>query len=490
MSAERMELVTIGDEQKLVFSHGPDMFHYTDPEFGDWMNTDSTVSYAEIILKSIVSSVYDFQKLRVMVGQRIFALYNQMLGNEPGTPIYSRISPGDITKPIAEAAGMQSMIANENDLDDEEVSAKLQKERQKKDSACIKIMDRICAEYQRITDRLVASRLDTRLLAEMTKAGIVIDSDTFGTFESSAATKELDRIIKEMQDETSTIQDSIMYFLVKEYITLLNSEKKLVKQFPTILDRFPIYKYFLKHVPGCGPQMAACIISKFNPHKANSAASFHMYAGLDVLPDGTGRTKAKSAMVDREYIAADGTIKIKKSLTYDPWIKSKLVGVLAPSIIMLDRKGVYRKIYDEYKNRLNNEPWRAEALVECMSKGAVVYEANGRPKMRPAFPKIRIENMSRRYMIKMFLIDLYVHWCVLEGIPVKTPYCEEKLGLQAKLHTIWVNDQKPKDVRMVYVHWHPEKIPASILYNVSILKKYEEKLTERAEKRNAKLSNQ
>lgn len=97
MSAERMELVTIGDEQKLVFSHGPDMFHYTDPEFGDWMNTDSTVSYAEIILKSIVSSVYDFQKLRVMVGQRIFALYNQMLGNEPGTPIYSRISPGDIT---------------------------------------------------------------------------------------------------------------------------------------------------------------------------------------------------------------------------------------------------------------------------------------------------------------------------------------------------------------------------------------------------------
>ena len=125
-------------------------------------------------------------------------------------------------------------------------------------------------------------------------------------------------------------------------------------------------------------------------------------------------------MIDREYIAADGTIKVKKSLTYDPWIKSKLVGVLAPSIIMLDRKGVYRKIYDEYKNRLNNEPWRAEALIECTSKGNVVYEENGRPKMRPAFPKIRIENMSRRYMIKMFLIDLYVHWCVLEGIPVKT----------------------------------------------------------------------
>lgn len=490
MSAERMELVTIGDEQKLVFSHGPDMFHYTDPEFGDWMNTDTESSYAEMMLKSIVSSVYDFQKLRVMVGQRIFALYNQMLGNESGSPIYSRVSPSDSTKSIAEAAGMPSLISSESDLDDEEISAKLQKERQKKDSACIKIMDRICAEYQRITDRLIASRMNQRLIDDLAKVGIPIDSDMFGTFESTEATRELNRIISEMRDDTSTIQDDIMYFLVKQYMSLLNGEKKAVKQFPSILNKFPIYKYFLKHVPGCGPQMAACIISKFNPRKANSAASFHMYAGLDVLEDGTGRTKAKSAMVDREYIAADGTIKIKKSLTYDPWIKSKLVGVLAPSIIMLDRKGVYRRIYDEYKNRLNNEPWRAEALVECMSKGVVVYEANGRPKMRPAFPKIRIENMSRRYMIKMFLIDLYVHWCVLEGIPVKTPYCEEKLGLQAKLHTIWVNDQKPKDVRMVYVHWHPEKIPASILYNVSILKKYEEKLTERAEKRNAKLSNQ
>lgn len=488
MSAERMELVTIGDEQKLVFSHGPDTFHYTDPEFGDWMNVSAENSYAEIMLKSIVSSVYDFQKLRVMVGQRIFALYNQMLGNEPGTPIYSRVSPGDSTTAIAEAAGMPSLISNEDGLDDEEMSAKLAKERQKKDSACIKIMDRICAEYQRITDRLVASRLDKKLMEDMARAGIPIDSDTFGTFESTEATRELNKIIRDMSDDVSTIQDSIMYFLVKQYISLLNGEKRAIKQFPVILDRFPIYKYFLKHVPGCGPQMAACIISKFNPHKANSAASFHMYAGLDVLEDGTGRTKAKSTMVDKEYIAADGTIKIKKSLTYDPWIKSKLIGVLAPSIIMLDRKGVYRKIYDEYKNRLNNEPWRAEALIECISKGNVVYEENGRPKMRPAFPKIRIENMSRRYMIKMFLIDLYVHWCVLEGIPVKTPYCEEKLGLQAKLHTIWVNDQKPKDVRMVYVHWHPEKIPASILYNVSILKTYEEKLAKMAEKRNAKVS--
>lgn len=488
MSAERMELVTIGDEQKLVFSHGPDTFHYTDPEFGDWMNVSAENSYAEIMLKSIVSSVYDFQKLRVMVGQRIFALYNQMLGNEPGTPIYSRVSPGDSTTAIAEAAGMPSLISNEDDLDDEEMSAKLAKERQKKDSACIKIMDRICAEYQRITDRLVASRLDKKLMEDMARAGIPIDSDTFGTFESTEATRELNKIIRDMSDDVSTIQDSIMYFLVKQYISLLNGEKRAIKQFPVILDRFPIYKYFLKHVPGCGPQMAACIISKFNPHKANSAASFHMYAGLDVLEDGTGRTKAKSTMVDKEYIAADGTIKIKKSLTYDPWIKSKLIGVLAPSIIMLDRKRVYRKIYDEYKNRLNNEPWRAEALIECTSKGNVVYEENGRPKMRPAFPKIRIENMSRRYMIKMFLIDLYVHWCVLEGIPVKPPYCEEKLGLQAKLHTIWVDDQKPKDVRMVYVHWHPEKIPASILYNVSILKTYEEKLAKMAEKRNAKVS--
>jgi Tfp pilus assembly protein FimV len=37
--------------------------------------------------------------------------------------------------------------------------------------------------------------------------------------------------------------------------------------------------------------------------------------------------------------------------------------------------------------------------------------------------------MATRYMIKEFLADLWTKWRVLEGLPVRSRYAEEKLGL-------------------------------------------------------------
>jgi hypothetical protein len=42
-------------------------------------------------------------------------------------------------------------------------------------------------------------------------------------------------------------------------------------------------------------------------------------------------------------------------------------------------------------------------------------------------------NMAVRYMIKIFLIDLYNEWRSLEGLPVAPTYNEAKLG---KVHKI------------------------------------------------------
>jgi hypothetical protein len=39
-------------------------------------------------------------------------------------------------------------------------------------------------------------------------------------------------------------------------------------------------------------------------------------------------------------------------------------------------------------------------------------------------------NMAMRYMVKMFLIDLYTKWRTLEGLPVSVPYSEAKLGIK------------------------------------------------------------
>ena len=40
--------------------------------------------------------------------------------------------------------------------------------------------------------------------------------------------------------------------------------------------------------------------------------------------------------------------------------------------------------------------------------------------------------MAVRYMVKRFLVDLYVAWRKLEGLPVASEYSEGKLGIKHK----------------------------------------------------------
>jgi len=94
-------------------------------------------------------------------------------------------------------------------------------------------------------------------------------------------------------------------------------------------------------------------------------------------------------------------------ISFNPFLKTKLVGVLGSSFL---RAGVkdnpYRAIYDNYKNRLENSPAHTEK-----SKG-------------------HRHNMAIRYMVKMFIIDLYKVWRTVEGLEVYPPYHEAKLGLK------------------------------------------------------------
>jgi hypothetical protein len=65
----------------------------------------------------------------------------------------------------------------------------------------------------------------------------------------------------------------------------------------------------------------------------------------------------------------------------------------------------YRKLYDDYKNRLENHPkWKEKT-------------------------KAHRHNASLRYMAKMFLMDLYAMWRPLEGLEAHKPYSEGKLGI-------------------------------------------------------------
>lgn len=131
------------------------------------------------------------------------------------------------------------------------------------------------------------------------------------------------------------------------------------------------------------------------------------YKGL-VMRLEHGRRKGDTEMF--KYINKEGQEAWKRGITYNPFVKTKLLGVLAGSFIKQKNKenAVYRLVYDDYKNRL------------------LQIEAQKPEEDRKSAG--HIDAMAKRYMIKQFLRDMWVTWRNLEGLPVDDPYEVAKLG--------------------------------------------------------------
>jgi hypothetical protein len=129
---------------------------------------------------------------------------------------------------------------------------------------------------------------------------------------------------------------------------------------------------------------------------------------------GEGRSRRREHLVKRLYTSRRGTQEERDSLTFNPFLKTKLVGVLAPSFMKLG--GHYKQQYDMYKHRLESHP-----------RYGLAAEAEGHREAR----KGHRDEMSRRYIIKLFLADLWKVWRELEGLPTSPFYAQAKLGYPA-----------------------------------------------------------
>lgn len=194
--------------------------------------------------------------------------------------------------------------------------------------------------------------------------------------------------------------------LVDRYLALETDEARHFKMLEAILDDYPIYSEFLSGVKGCGPALSGVIISEIDISAAKYASSLWAYAGLDVASDGRGRSRKKEHLVERAYTDKDGKPATRVGITFNPFLKTKLVGVLASSFLRCGADNTYAKIYYDYKHRIENHPTHIEK-----TKG-------------------HRHAMAMRYMIKRFLCDLYVAWRQIEGLEVLPDYHEGKLGHQ------------------------------------------------------------
>ena len=189
--------------------------------------------------------------------------------------------------------------------------------------------------------------------------------------------------------------------LIGQYLDLEKSEDEHFRRLGQILRDYPIYTKFLEGVKGIGPAMAGVLISEIDIHAAKYPSSLWKYAGLDVADDGAGRSRRSEHLVDVTYTTKDKKEASRKSITFNPWLKTKLYVL---GTCLMKTSGPYKKVYDDYKHRLESHTnWQER------TKG-------------------HRHNAAIRYMLKIFLIDLYNEWRTIEGLPVAPSYQEAKLG--------------------------------------------------------------
>jgi len=242
-------------------------------------------------------------------------------------------------------------------------------EEEESDAKAAAVLTRLRAEHKKITD------------------GVKRDLPTKKAFKPEAE---------------GVISDYSELCLVDQYVRLERDEDAHFRHLEKLLEEVPIYREFLRDVSGCGAAMSGMIVAEFDPHKAPNLSSFWAYAGLDVAEDGRGRSRRKEHLVDRVYQDRDGAVATRRSITFNPWVKTKLYVL---GTCLMKTRGPYKAIYDGYKHRLEHSPAWADKT------------------------KAHRHNASMRYMVKQFLADLWLKWRALEGLEVRGPYAVEKLGM-------------------------------------------------------------
>jgi len=224
------------------------------------------------------------------------------------------------------------------------------------------------------------------------------------------------------------------------YETSKRVEKRLEKEIRKIVRQEPIYEKYLVKVLGCAELMAAAIICEVDIERATTVSKIWQFAGLN-----PGQVKGKkivkitkktdtSALI-KQYenqkgeqcgiIVSDDLVRGDRKTPgyvapFNSWLRTKLCGVLAGGMIKAsgsvneEKINYATKFYYPYKARLQQE----ENKVMHLGKETAWKDTS----------KGHQDSAAKRYMIKMFLKDLYVAWRTIEGLEVRKPYQEEYLG--------------------------------------------------------------
>lgn len=306
-----------------------------------------------ILLRAMTRGMYDLQAERIQTGNRLCATFRHKLKTGTETNAFT-------------------LVEEETPIEGDEADAAAAQAKAKADKEAANFLKMLRDNYKLITEGVLSTR----------------------NFAPGSATEGL-------------ISNKAEAALVGVWYNMYEQEQALSKQIAKVVEAFPIYTEWMTHVRGLGPTMGAVILSSIDIYRSRYVSSVWKYAGLDVTADGKGRSRRKADMGTITYVdPKTGELKEKKTLGYNPFLKTKLMGVLADGMIKANSQ--YRSVYDDRKTR------------------TVGYNAVDPERFKTAAHR---HMDAKRHMIKVFLADLYAVWREMEGLEVHPWYAEQKLGI-------------------------------------------------------------
>jgi len=294
------------------------------------------------------------------------------------------------------------------------------------DAEVQKAMAKIKKEYRLITENIAnpIAELTMKVKEEINKMYPKFDfrNPIIGLTElmSRGKLKKLIETNKNLAYSPGIIYDTHQLIKADQFVSDRRYEDAFVLEIKEILPRFKLWDW-LNSNKGIGPVMGGVLITRFNPFTGVYPSSYICYAGLDVVhffdPEGNvtkieGRGKKKGHLVPRTYTNSKGKVIETTGISHCPFLKSKLIGVLAGSF-MMTKNPDYSPIYYNEKVKYLNNPKYAGTILK---KGKEV----------PKTPLLHIHRMATRKMLKAFIYEYYIHDKRSHGLIEYPPYEEEK----------------------------------------------------------------
>ena len=270
-------------------------------------------------------------------------------------------------------------------------------------------------------------------------------------FEGKLSVKEACSECKKLALKVEGVEEPPSYHPALE--KALNDTYRIEKTLDDAIEA-PVYesqlwKVGLKDVLGIGPIMAANLLTTFDPYKAEHVSGYWKYAGLHVIErcrkcgdryfkTAEDREKWIRIVVEKLRLAFERRKGAEKGKLNEEEARKEaekcICHCVDPEVVRVAPRR-RRGEFAEWNPKARTLAWKVYTqLIMAGGKYAELYRkqkdielarnAVRNPKFRPA----RVDLRAKRWMVKMFLEDLWLCSRTIEKLPITKSYSADKLG--------------------------------------------------------------